>query len=71
MRVKSSSLVAEGKHSRVDVVSSLAVVIGFFFVYAGHWWADAVVAFIISAIILQMGFGIVKSAVDVPDGQGE
>ncbi len=65
VRVKSSSLVAEGKHSRADVVSSLAVVIGFFFVYAGYWWADAVVAFIISAIILQMGFGIIKSAVDV------
>jgi len=65
MREKSSSLIAEGKHSRTDVISSLAVVFGFFLIYLGYWWADAVVAMAISIIILQMGGEILKNAVDV------
>ena len=65
MREKSSSLIAEGKHSRTDVISSLAVVLGFFLIYLGYWWADAVVAMAISIIILQMGGEIIKSAIDV------
>ncbi len=64
-REKSSSLIAEGKHSRTDVISSLAVVIGFVLIYFGYWWADAVVAMAISIIILQMGGEILKNAVDV------
>ena len=65
MREKSSSLIAEGKHSRTDVISSLAVVFGFLLIYLGYWWADAVVAMAISIIILQMGGEILKNAVDV------
>ncbi len=65
IRTKSSSLIAEGKHSRTDVISSLSVVLGFILVYFGYWWADAVVAIAISILILQMGGGILKNAIDV------
>ncbi len=65
MKTGSSSLIAEGKHSRTDVLSSIAVVIGFLLIYIGYWWADAAVAMIISALILQIGFGILKNAVDI------
>ncbi len=64
-RTKSSSLIAEGKHSRTDVISSLSVVLGFILVYFGYWWADAVVAIAISVMILQMGGEIIKNAIDV------
>ncbi|RUM34650.1 MAG: cation diffusion facilitator family transporter [Archaeoglobus sp.] len=65
MRTKSTSLIAEGKHSRTDVVASLAVVLGFILIYLGYWWADAVVAIAISILIMQVGGEILKNAVDV------
>ncbi len=65
IRTKSSSLIAEGKHSRTDVISSLSVVLGFVLVYFGYWWADAVVAIAISILILQTGSEILKNAIDV------
>ncbi len=64
-REKSSSLIAEGKHSRTDVISSAAVALGLVLVYFGYWWADPVIALAISVLILQIGVGIVKGAVDV------
>ena len=65
MKTKSSSLIAEGKHSRTDVIASLAVVVGFLLVYFGYWWADAVVAMAISVLIMQIGGEILKNAIDV------
>ncbi len=65
MKTKSSSLIAEGKHSRTDVIASLAVVLGFILVYFGYWWADAVVAMAIAVLIMQIGGEILKNAVDV------
>ncbi len=65
VRTKSSSLIAEGKHSRTDVLSSLAVMIGFLLIYAGYWWGDAVVAMMISVLIAQTGGDILKNAIDV------
>jgi len=62
---RSSSLIAEGKHSRVDVLSSLSVVAGLILVYLGYWWADAVVAMAISVFIFQIGAGILKNSLDV------
>ncbi|AAB91271.1 cation diffusion facilitator family transporter [Archaeoglobus fulgidus] len=65
LKTRSTSLIAEGKHSRVDVLSSLAVVVGFFFVYFGYWWADSVVAIAISVVILQIGGSVLKNSIDV------
>ena len=63
-RTKSSALIAEGKHSRTDVLSSLSVVAGFIFVKIGYWWADPVVALAISVLIIQMGIKILKNSAD-------
>ncbi len=65
VRTKSSSLIAEGKHSRTDVIASVAVVLGFLLVYIGYWWADAVVAMGIAVLILEIGGEILKNAIDV------
>ncbi len=62
---RSIALIAEGKHSRVDVLASLSVFFGFLFVKLGYWWADGIVAIIISALILQIGLSIIKSSIDV------
>ncbi|RLI77764.1 hypothetical protein DRP05_09335 [Archaeoglobales archaeon] len=62
---KSTALIAEGKHSRVDVLASFSVFLGFIFVKIGYWWADGVVAIVISVIILQIGFKIIKNSIDV------
>ena len=64
IETKSSSLVAEGKHSRVDVLSSLSVFVGYLFVGLGYWWMDPLIAIVISVLILQMGVGILKNAVN-------
>ncbi len=65
LKTRSSSLIAEGKHSRVDVISSLSVVVGLVLVYFGYWWADSVVAIAISIIILQIGAEVLKNSLDV------
>ncbi len=65
LKTRSSSLIAEGKHSRVDVISSISVVVGLVLVYLGYWWADSVVAMTISVVILQIGAGIIKNSLDV------
>ena len=62
---KSSALIAEGKHSRVDVLASFSVFLGFIFVKLGYWWADGVVAIVISVIIFQIGAKIMKNSIDV------
>lgn len=64
-KAKSTALIAEGKHSRVDVLASFSVFLGFIFVKVGYWWADGVVAIAISVIILQIGFKIIKNSIDV------
>lgn len=65
LKTRSSSLIAEVKHSRVDVISSLSVVVGLILVYFGYWWADSVVAIAISIIILQIGAEVLKNSLDV------
>jgi len=64
-KTKSSALVAEGKHSRADVFGSIAVLLGLFFVEFGYWWADSIIAVLISFLIIQMGAGIVKNSIGV------
>jgi len=65
VKTKTTSLIAEGKHSRTDALSSLSVAVGFLLVKFGYWWADALVAIPISVLILQVGVKITKNAVDV------
>ena len=64
IETKSSSLVAEGKHSRVDVLSSLSVFVGYLFAGLGYWWADPLIAIVVSVLIIQMGVEILRNAVN-------
>lgn len=63
-KTKSSALIAEGKHSRADVLSSLSVFAGLIFVKVGYQWADPLIAILISVMILQMGFKILRDSAD-------
>lgn len=54
-RIGSPSLVAEGQHSRVDGLASLAVVLGLTGVAIGWHWADAAVAVVIGSFIVLLG----------------
>ncbi len=54
-RIGSPSLMAEGQHSRVDGLASLAVVLGLGGVAIGWHWADAVVAVGIGSFIVALG----------------
>ncbi len=63
-KTKSTALIAEGKHSRADVLSSFSVFVGFIFVEVGYWWADPLIALLISGIIIKMGLEILKSSAD-------
>ena len=63
-KTKSSALIAEGKHSRADVLSSLSVFAGLIFVKMGYKWADPIIAIAISVMILRMGFRILRDSAD-------
>lgn len=54
-RIHSSALVAEGQHSRVDALASLAVAIGLTGVALGLHWADPAVGLAIGVLILSIG----------------
>ncbi len=51
-RIGSAALVAEGRHARADGLTSIAVVVGVLGVWAGFPRADAVIGFVIAAVIL-------------------
>lgn len=55
-RIGSSSLVAEGQHSRVDGLASLGAVAGVAGVALGAAWADPVAGIAIAATILWIGY---------------
>ncbi len=60
-RIGSAALVADGIHARTDGFTSLAVVIGAFGVMAGFPLADPIVGILISAAIIVLLWGTVKS----------
>jgi cation diffusion facilitator family transporter len=60
-RIGSAALVADGVHARIDGFTSLAVVLGALGVMIGLPWADPVVGLLISAAILVLLWGTVRS----------
>ena len=54
-RINSQALVAEGQHSRVDGLASLAVIGGLGGVAAGADWADPVAGLVLAAVIVYLG----------------
>jgi len=59
--IGSAALVADGQHARVDALTSLAVLIGVFGVWAGFPLADPAVGFIIGGMILLIARNTGKS----------
>ncbi len=64
-KTNSPSLEADGYHTLTDAFSASAVLVGLFFVQAGHAWADPIVALIISAIIMWWGLKFGYQAINV------
>jgi cation diffusion facilitator family transporter len=54
-RIGSAALVAEGAHSRLDGIASLAAIAGLAGVAAGADWADPVAGLVLAALILAVG----------------
>lgn len=60
-RIGSAALVADGVHARLDGFTSLAVVLGAFGVMAGLPLADPIVGLVISAAIMVLLWGTIRS----------
>ncbi len=54
--IGSAALVAEGRHARVDGLTSLAVLFGAAGVWLGYPWADPLIGALITAVILYIGW---------------
>ena len=61
----SSFLLADSQHTASDILVSLSVLGGFFFIWLGYPIADAIIALLIAALIARMGMKILYSAVEV------
>lgn len=64
-KANSLSLVADGYHTLTDAFSSTAVIVGLLVVRLGYAWADPLVALVISAIILRLGFSVGRDALNI------
>jgi len=62
MRLGSSILVADSKHTRSDVYVSVAVILGFIAIKMGFGVVDPIIAIIIAILIARMGIKIIKSS---------
>lgn len=63
--LKSDFLIADGLHTKSDIFSSLAVIIGLVLTRAGYPQADAIIGFVIAVFIGRIGYEILKKASDV------
>ena len=64
MRIKSSALVAQSKHSISDAVSSLAVVVALVLTGLGYWYMDAIAGMLISVLVIRIGARVAKVSID-------
>ena len=62
--INSPAIVADGKHQRVDLLSSLAIFIGVLVSKAGYPQVDAIVALLIGLFVLKTAFDVVKDNID-------
>lgn len=63
--LKSDFLIADAKHTKSDILISVAVIIGLIFSSLGYQKADIVIGIIILILIARIGYEIVKGASDV------
>ncbi len=64
-RLGSNILIADSLHTRSDVYSSIAVIIGFVAIESGYVIADSIVSILIAILIAKTGIDIIKSSSDV------
>jgi cation diffusion facilitator family transporter len=60
--LKSDFLLADAKHTKSDVITSVSVIFGLVFTKLGYPRADAVIGVIIAVLIARLGYGILKGA---------
>ena len=65
LKLGSSILVADSKHTRSDVYVSIAVILGFIAITIGFNIVDPIIAIIIAILIAKMGIEIIKSSSSV------
>ncbi len=61
--ISSQALISEGKHSRIDICVSLAVLLGVLFSYFGFPWVEALAGLLIGIAVIGMGLLLGKNAV--------
>ena len=61
-RLGSEFLLADAMHTRMDVVITVAVLVGLALAHAGLGWADPALAIIVAGLVAQAGYGIVRRA---------
>lgn len=64
IKIKSSALLAESRHSVVDSVSSLAVLVGLALTGLGYWFADPLVGILVSIFIIEIGVSVARVSTD-------
>ncbi len=63
--LKSDFLVADAKHTRSDILASMAVIVSLILTVLGCQRIDAVIGIIITVLIARIGIGILKTASDI------
>jgi len=63
-KLGSSFLIADAKHTKSDILASIAVLISLFFAQKGYYLADPIVGIVITFFIARIGYEILKDASD-------
>jgi cation diffusion facilitator family transporter len=63
-KIKSPAIVADGKHQRTDIFSSIAILIGVVISNIGYPILDPIIGFVIGLIILKTAYEIGKENID-------
>src|SRR4030042_1302534 len=64
-KLGSSFLIADAKHTKSDILASIAVLISLFFAQKGYYLADPIVGIVITFFIARIGYEILKDASDI------
>jgi cation diffusion facilitator family transporter len=64
-KLGSSFLIADAKHTKSDILASIAVLISLFFAKMGYYLADPIVGIVITFFIARIGYEILKDASDI------
>lgn len=63
-QIKSPAIVADGKHQRIDIFSSIAILVGVIVSNMGYPILDPIIGFVIGILILKTAYDIGKENID-------